>query len=66
MGMTYVVFKRAWWRREGSSLVPNSRGRKTTIQRDVRTEADAQAICRRWNANHNPGPLSIKAEYTED
>jgi hypothetical protein len=60
--MAYKVFHRTWWRREGGRLVPHA-GRKTIIQAHVETEEEARAICRQWNAAHDPGPLSRKAEY---
>lgn len=63
----YRVFTRTWWRRNPSW--PGGRepgaGRKTTIRRNVPTEADARASCRAWNDSHDPGPLSRKAEYEE-
>ena len=62
----YTVFVRNWWRYEpGKGLVPNPRARKHTIQKGVKTEEEAQAICKRYNSTHNPGRLSRKAEYTE-
>lgn len=63
----YRVFSRTWWRANPSW--PGGRepgaGRKTTIQRNVQDEETARAICKRWNASHNPGKLSRKAEYEE-
>ena len=40
-------------------------GRKTTLRRNVQTEADARAICKAYNDTHAPGFLSRKAEYEE-
>ncbi len=63
----YHVFTRTWWIR--NPAWPNGRepgaGRKTTLQRNVQTETEARAICKRYNDSHNPGPLSGKAEYQE-
>lgn len=63
----YHVFTRTWWKRNPS--YPNGRepgaGRKTTLARNVQTEEEARAICKRYNDTHAPGPLSRKAEYQE-
>jgi hypothetical protein len=65
--MSYRVFTRTWWRR--NAAWPEGRepgaGRKTTIAARVETETDARAICTRYNASHEPGFLSRKAEYEE-
>jgi len=61
----YRVFVRNWWKRNKDwpgGLEPNPTARKTTIAK-VKTEAEARDICRVYNANHDPGPLSRKAEY---
>ena len=62
----FDVFHRTWWRPNPSW--PDGRepgvGAKTYIARRV-TEEEARAICREWNATHDPGPLSRKAEYEE-
>jgi hypothetical protein len=61
----YDVFIRNWWKWEytqfGKRLIPHA-GRKTYIKKNV-TEESARDICRVYNANHNPGVLSRKAEY---
>lgn len=60
-------FTRTWWIRNPSwpgGKEPGA-GRKTTIARNVSTETEAQAICRQYNATHDPGFLSRKAEYEE-
>ena len=63
--MCYRVFTRTWWKRNPDW--PGGRepgaGRKHTIAKHVETEAEAQAIARRYNENHDPGFLSRKAEY---
>jgi hypothetical protein len=63
----FYCFTRTWWRRNPSW--PGGRepgaGKKHTLARNVKTEAEAQAICRRYNDSHDPGFLSRKAEYDE-
>jgi hypothetical protein len=63
----YHVFTRTWWKRNPS--YPGGRepgaGRKTTLARNVQTEAEARAICKRYNDANDPGFLSRKAEYQE-
>lgn len=63
----YRVFTRTWWTKNPS--YPGGRepapGRKTTLQRGIKTEEEARGICKTWNASHNPGFLSRKAEYEE-
>lgn len=63
--MAYRVFHRTWWRK--NPAYPGGRepgaGRKTTICARVETEEEARSICKVWNASHDPGPLSHKAEY---
>lgn len=63
----YRVFVRNWWRRNPNRIggVEPHAGRKTTLRRRVKTEADAQAICRQYNETHEPGWMSRKAEYEE-
>lgn len=63
--MSYRVFHRTWWRRgPNGSRVPGA-GKRHTIAARVGTEDEARAICRAWNASHDPGFLSDKAEYEE-
>jgi hypothetical protein len=72
---SYRVFVRNWWRWESAYGLPNaaSRGRlvpdpgarKTTLATRC-TEQEAQAICRRYQETHTPGPLSRKAEYESE
>ena len=63
--MSFRVFTRTWW--IFNSVWPGGRepgaGRKHTIARRVKTEAEAQSICRHYNKTHEPGFLSRKAEY---
>jgi hypothetical protein len=61
----YRVFTRTWWRNNSdypNGLEPHV-GRKTIIKKNIDTEEEAREICRVWNANHEPGRLSRKAEY---
>ena len=61
----YRVFTRTWWKHNASW--PDGRepsiGRKTVIARHVYSEESARDMCRVYNANHEPGKLSRKAEY---
>lgn len=59
----YTVFVRNWYKRSTTGIVPGP-GKKTVLKKNVETEAEARAICQLWNANHKPGKLSRKAEYT--
>lgn len=60
----YAVFHRTWWKH--NPTYPNGRephmGRKHYIARHVPTLEGARDIARVWNANHDPGKLSDKAE----
>jgi hypothetical protein len=62
----YNVFHRTWW--QANPGWPNGRepgaGPRHYIQKRV-TWADARELCREWNATHDPGPLSDKAEFKE-
>jgi hypothetical protein len=60
----YRVFTRTWWHRNPSWVggrEPEA-GRKHTLAVNC-TEDEARGICQRWNAAHDPGFLSRKAEY---
>ena len=63
----YKVFTRTFWR--NNPAWPDGRepglGKKTTLKKNIKTEAEAQQICRDWNRTHEPGKLSRKAEYEE-
>ena len=62
--MGYRIFTRTWWKKTPDypdGLEPHA-GRQTTIGR-AETEAEAVEYCRHWNATHNPGKLSRKAEF---
>ncbi len=67
--MSYRVFTRTWWKNNPdwpNGLEPCASGRKTTIQKRVATYDEARSICQVWNANHEPGRLSRKAEFEEN
>ena len=62
----YRVFHRTWWKRNKNwpdGKEPHAGKKHFVAWAD--TEAEARAICKRWNAAHDPGPLSDKAEYEE-
>lgn len=64
----YRCFHRTWWIK--NPAWPDGRepgaGPKTYLRGGrVDTIEEAQAICRAWNASHDPGPLSRKAEFEE-
>lgn len=62
----YYVFTRTWWRHNPKwplGREPGT-GRKTTLRRNLSLQ-EAQAMCREWNATHDPGPLSRKAEFDQ-
>jgi hypothetical protein len=62
----YNVFHRTWW--QPNPAWPNGRepgaGPRHYIRKHV-TEEHARELCAEWNAAHDPGPLSDKAEYEE-
>ena len=55
----FEVFHRTWWRAEGVPGVGESHHIGW-----AQTEARARFMCRRWNASHDAGPLSDRAEYS--
>ena len=60
----YDVFHRTWWQPgPNGGRVPGA-GTRHYIQRHV-TEDDARELCREYNATHEPGFLSDKAEFEE-
>jgi hypothetical protein len=62
--VSYRAFHRTWWRMEGGKRVPGA-GRRTALGRHL-TEDEARRVCQQWNAEHNPGKLSRKAEYERE
>ena len=64
--MVYRVFVRTWWRENPlwpKGLEPHIGPKKTIAL--AAGETEARFICRSWNARHDPGRLSMKAEYEE-
>lgn len=63
-GKPFVVFHRNWWKRNKAwpnGLEPCAGPRHVIGYAE--TEEQARDMCRIWNANHKPGPLSDKAEF---
>lgn len=63
----YYVFTRTWWIENPSypnGLEPHA-GKKRVIKRNVKTYDEARQICKAWNAKHDPGRYSLKAEFDE-
>ena len=63
----FRVFTRTWWTKDPTwpnGLRPEA-GRATTIGY-ADTEREARIMCNGWNADHEPGPYSRRAEYTDD
>ena len=64
--MAYEVFTRTWWTDNPAwpgGLEPQP-GRKHHLA-VVETRAEAQEMCREYNATHDPGRYSHKAEFEE-
>lgn len=62
----YNVFHRTWW--QANPGWPNGRepgaGQRHYIKKHV-TYEHARELCEEYNASHDPGPLSDKAEFEE-
>lgn len=64
----YRVFVRTWWKRNRdwpNGLEPCAGRRNYTGHPQRCTIEQARDYCRTYNANHDPGPLSRKAEFEE-
>jgi len=64
---SYTVFTRTWWRENPSwpnGLEPEA-GPLTYIGEGM-TEEEARTFAQEWNATHDPGRLSLKAEFEEE
>jgi hypothetical protein len=62
----YRAFTRTWWKANKSwpnGLEPCA-GKKRTIGKNL-SEEEARSLCKSWNANHEPGRFSLKAEYEQ-
>ena len=57
----YNVFHRTWWQRENGVVVPGA-GKRHYIKKRLVYD-DAIELCKKWNAAHEPGELSDKAEF---
>ena len=62
---SYRVFVRNWWRWENGRLVPDPGARKTTLATRC-TYDEARQLCKTYQENHKPGPLSRKAEFERE
>ena len=63
----YRVFTRNWWRPNSgwpNGLEPDPNAARTYIAHGV-DEHTAREVCRAWNATHEAGKLSNKAEFEE-
>jgi hypothetical protein len=67
---TYTCFTRAWYRIEKDAYGQKKQvpypGARRTKKASFKTENEARAYCDQYNNSHNPGPTSIKCEYTSD
>ena len=63
----YRVFTRTWWRENPSypDGLEAEVGHKTCIGKRM-TEDEARAFAHKWNLTHEPGRLSLRAEYEEE
>lgn len=67
MDRSYGVFVRNWWKEATSpgwpnGLEPDPRARKTWLHSGGLTFGEAREIAREYNATHDPGRYSRKAE----
>ena len=64
--MPYRIYVRRWWEENKDwpeGLEPDGAALKSTIHPRVWSENEARVICARYNATHDPGRYSVKAEY---
>lgn len=65
---SYYVFTRVWWKPNPSwpdGREPYAGAPRRTIAKGC-TYEEARAIAKEWNATHDPGPMSRKAEFDEE
>lgn len=63
----FAVFTRTFWKDNPSwpnGLEPEC-GPRTYLAKGLKTEEEARAMCKKYNATHDPGRYSRKAEYEE-
>lgn len=62
----YKVFTRTWWteNKDWPNGLEPCVGKSRTIARNIPTESEAQKIAQEWNATHEAGRYSLKAEFT--
>lgn len=64
--ITYKVFVRDWWTVDANGRKqPNPGARKHTIATRLSYD-EALTMAKEYNATHNPGPRSRKAEFMEE
>lgn len=66
--MSYKVFRRTWWTENKSwpnGLEPCAGKRRYFAGEKFQTEEEARQFCQEWNKRHDPGRLSLKAEFEE-
>lgn len=66
--MSFAVFTRAWWKENPAwpnGLEPHA-GPRRYLATGIVTEETARRMCREYNETHDPGRLSVKAEYEEE
>jgi len=62
----YRCFKRTWWKENPgwpNGLEPEAGERTYFKNATFDTEEEARAFCQEWNEEHDPGRLSLKAEF---
>jgi hypothetical protein len=62
---SYKVFTRTWWieNKDWPNGLEPCAGEQHTIVRDISSESEAREIAQKWNAEHDAGRYSLKAEY---
>lgn len=61
----YDVFIRTWWSYDNTGKRVPIAGDKNYLSNAQLTRAEARAFCEKWNDEHDPGELSLKAEFEE-
>lgn len=66
---SYRCFTRTWWTPNPSwpdGREPGAGPKNYRRMPRGLTYEEAQRFCREWNATHDPGKLSLKAEFEEE